>query len=80
MRGIQMKKSEWIYLANAMWTYSDKNEGEISRLLKELVIKVNTNMEMIIDDMENDEPNVRINGRPNTNTADNKNIKRLTEF
>tara|TARA_R100000734_G_C3313438_1_gene104740 strand:- start:664 stop:891 length:228 start_codon:yes stop_codon:yes gene_type:complete len=75
-----MKKSEWIYLANAMWTYSDKNEGEISRLLKELVIKVNTNMEMIIDDMENDEPNVRINGRPNTNTADNKNIKRLTEF
>tara|TARA_R100001591_G_scaffold76156_2_gene83996 strand:- start:290 stop:532 length:243 start_codon:yes stop_codon:yes gene_type:complete len=80
MRGIQMKKSEWIYLANAMWTYSDKNEGEISRLLKELVIKVNTNMEMIIDDMENDEPNVRINGLPNTNTADNKNIKRLTEF
>ena len=39
-----MKKSEWVYLANAMWTYSDKHEGEISRLLKELVITVNKNM------------------------------------
>lgn len=56
-----MKKSEWIYLANAMWTYSDKHEGEISCLLKELVIAVNKNMEMIIDDrLENDEPVVRI--------------------
>ena len=56
-----MKKSEWIYLANAMWTYSDKHEGEISRLLKEVVIKINKNMEMIIDDrLENDEPVVRI--------------------
>ena len=55
-----MKKSEWIYLANAMWTYSDKHEGEISRLLKEVVIKLNKNMEVIIDDMGNNEPNVRI--------------------
>jgi len=45
-----MKKSEWIYLANAMWTYSEKNEGEISRLLKELVINVNKNL-VIIDDL-----------------------------
>jgi hypothetical protein len=55
-----MKKSEWIYLANAMWTYSEKNEGEISRLLKEVVIRLNKNMEVIIDDMGNNEPNVRI--------------------
>ena len=55
-----MKKSEWIYLANAMWTYSDKHEGKISRLLKEVVIKLNKNMEVIIDDMGNNEPNVRI--------------------
>ena len=55
-----MKKSEWIYLANAMWTYSEKHEGEISRLLKEVVIKLNKNMEVIIDDMGNNEPNVRI--------------------
>ena len=33
-----------------LWTYSHKHEGEISRLLKELVIAVNKNMEMIIDD------------------------------
>ena len=37
-----MKKNEWIYLANAMWTYAEKHEGKISRLLKELVFKVNT--------------------------------------
>ena len=55
-----MKKSEWIYLANAMWTYSEQNEGEISRLLKEVVLKINKNMEVIMDDMGNDEPNVRI--------------------
>jgi hypothetical protein len=65
-----MKKSEWIYLANAMWAYSDKHEGEISRLLKEVVIKVNKNMEMIIDDrLENDEPVVRIHDGENTNTT-----------
>ena len=65
-----MKKSEWIYLANAIWTYSDKHEGEISRLLKELVIAVNKNMEMIIDDrLENDEPFVRIHEGKDTNTT-----------
>tara|TARA_X000001382_G_scaffold111643_1_gene88579 strand:+ start:29 stop:202 length:174 start_codon:yes stop_codon:yes gene_type:complete len=46
-----MKKSEWVYLANAMWTYAEKHEGQISHLLKELVITVNKNMEMIINDM-----------------------------
>lgn len=55
-----MKKNEWIYLANAMWTYAEKHEGKISRLLKELVFKVNTNMEVIIDDMGNNEQDARI--------------------
>ncbi len=55
-----MKKSEWIYLANAMWTYSDKHEGKISSLLKEVVIKLNKNMEVIIDDMGNNEQDARI--------------------
>jgi len=54
-----MKKSEWIYLANAMWTYSEKHEGEISRLLKEVVIKLNNNMEVIID-VGNNEQDARI--------------------
>ena len=65
-----MKKSEWIYLANAMWTYAEKHEGKISGLLKELVYKINTNMEMIIDDrLENDEPTVRIHKGQNTNST-----------
>ena len=76
-----MKKSEWIYLANAMWSYAERNEGEISRLLKELVIKVNKNMEMIIDDeLDKHEPNVRINRRDNTDSANKTNIRRLDEF
>ena len=55
-----MKKSEWIYLAHAMRTYSDKHEGKISSLLKEVVIKLNKNMEVIIDDMGNNEQDARI--------------------
>ena len=52
-----MKKSDWIYLANAMWEYSEKHEGRVSQLLKELVIEVNKNKEMIIDDMGKHEQN-----------------------
>ena len=65
-----MKKSDWVYLANAMWTYAEKHEGKIGHLLKELVIKTNKNMEMIIDEMDEYEPNVRINRRDSTNTTD----------
>ena len=46
-----MKKNEWIYLANAMWTYAEKHDGKISSLLKELIKNINENMEVIIDDM-----------------------------
>ena len=72
-----MKKNEWIYLANAMWTYAEKHEGKISDLLKELVYKINTNMEMIIDDrLENDEPIVRIHERKDTNGTSKINSNR----
>tara|TARA_S200002703_G_scaffold100158_1_gene86505 strand:+ start:72 stop:296 length:225 start_codon:yes stop_codon:yes gene_type:complete len=65
-----MKKNDWVYLANAMWTYAEKHEGTISDLLKELIIKVNKNKEMIIDDrLEDDEPNVRIHKGQNTNST-----------
>ena len=65
-----MKKSEWIYLASAMWAYTEKHEGEISRLLKEVIEEVNKNKEMIIDDrLENDEPNVRIHKGQDTNST-----------
>ena len=36
-----MKKSNWIYLANAMWEYSEKHTGRVSDLLKELIKEVN---------------------------------------
>jgi len=47
-----MKKNDWIYLANAMWEYSEKHEGRISQLLKQLVKEVNKNKEVMIDDNE----------------------------
>ena len=47
-----MKKSDWVYLANAMWTYSEKNEGRISCLLKQLIREINNNKEMITNGMD----------------------------
>tara|TARA_R100000734_G_C3298491_1_gene89425 strand:- start:569 stop:787 length:219 start_codon:yes stop_codon:yes gene_type:complete len=66
-----MKKNEWIYLANAMWTYAEKHDGKISRLLKELVITCNKNMEMIINDMGSNGKNVR-SDRPNDSNPTNR--------
>lgn len=72
-----MKKNEWLYLASAMWAYAEKNEGTISDLLKELIIKINKNTEMIIDDrLEDDEPNVRIHKGQNTNSTSKINSNR----
>lgn len=47
-----MKKNDWIYLANAMWEYSEKHEGRISQLLKQLIKEVNKNKEVMINDNE----------------------------
>ena len=65
-----MKKSEWIYLANAMWTYAEKHDGKISSLLKELVIIGNKNMEMILNELADNGENVR-SDRPNDTDATN---------
>ena len=65
-----MKKSEWDYLAKAMWSYADKHEGKISGLLKELVVLVNHHFftigitEVNIDDMGKYEQNAT-SDRPN---------------
>ena len=75
-----MKKNDWIYLASAMWEYAEKHEGKISHLLKELVITVNKNMEMIINEMDKDEQNARINGQYVTYTTSNNDFKRDTTF
>ena len=75
-----MKKSEWIYLASAMWEYAEKHDGKISSLLKELIISVNKNMEMIINEMDTNEQNARINGQYVTYTTSNNNFERDTTF
>lgn len=75
-----MKKSEWIYLASAMWAYSERNEGEISRLLKELVNNINRNKEMIDNDMGKYEQNARSNRPINSNTTGNTDFKGFGEL
>ena len=70
-----MKKSEWDYLAKAMWTYSEKHDGKISRLLKELVKKIHNNMEVIIDGMDKPSETTTSN-RQNEADSDNKDVFR----
>lgn len=50
-----MKKNDWIYLASIMWSFAESNEGRISPLIKELIQKINNNMEMIVDELEQNE-------------------------
>ena len=76
MRGIQMKKSEWVYLANAMWAYAEKHEGKISHLLKELVISINKNMEMIINDMGENGENAGSDRPIDSNTTSSVDFKK----
>jgi|TARA_R100000951_G_scaffold10728_1_gene9077 nucleoid DNA-binding protein len=64
-----MKKSDWMYIAKAMWEYSEKHEGRVSQLLKQLVIEVNKNKEMIIDDMGKYEQDARSNRPVDTDTT-----------
>ena len=76
-----MKKSEWERLAHHLWAHSIKLEGgKMGLLLKELVIKCNNNMEMIINEMDTDEQNARINGQYVTYTTSNNDFKRDTTF
>jgi len=74
-----MKKSDWVYLANAMWAYAEKHDGKISSLLKELIINVNKNMEMIIDEVDKNKPPIRINGHYVTNSTSDDNFERDTK-
>jgi hypothetical protein len=70
-----MKKSDWVYLARAMWTYSEKNEGRISSLLKQLIKEINNNKEMIENDMGKLSEINASNGQTETN-RNNKNVFR----
>tara|TARA_R100000734_G_C3318724_1_gene113256 strand:+ start:956 stop:1108 length:153 start_codon:yes stop_codon:yes gene_type:complete len=46
-----MNKNEWVSLANMMWAFSETNDGKMSKLIRELILKINQNMEVILDDM-----------------------------
>ena len=70
-----MKKNDWVYLANAMWTYAEKHDGRISSLLKELVIIGNNNMEMIINELADNGENVRSNRPTDTNATNSDDFK-----
>lgn len=57
-----------------MWAYAEKHDGKISSLLKELVIIINKNMEVINNDMgkyEQDAPRDRPNDTDSTSSEDN---------
>jgi len=75
-----MKKSDWIYLARAMWEYAEKHEGKISNLLKQLIKEINTNKEMITDDMGEYEQNVTSNRPIDTNATNWSDYERLGRF
>ena len=72
-----MKKNDWVYLANAMWTYAEKHDGKISSLLKELVITINKNKEMIEDDMGKYEQNATSDRPIDTNSTSNSDFTGL---
>ena len=71
-----MNKKDWYYISKLMWAYAENNEKmnqRISRLLKELVIIGNKNIEVIIDDMGKYEQNAtsdRPNDTDSTNNSD----------
>tara|TARA_R100000900_G_scaffold89567_1_gene69680 strand:- start:40 stop:282 length:243 start_codon:yes stop_codon:yes gene_type:complete len=65
-----MKKNDWVYLANAMWTYSEKNEGRISSLLKQLIKEINNSKEMIKNDMGEYEQNATSDRPIDANSTD----------
>lgn len=65
-----MKKSEWERLASHLWQHSVNLEGgRIGLLLKELVIKCNKNIEMILNDNDETSETIRKHGPINSNTT-----------
>ena len=65
-----MKKNDWVYLANAMWTYSERNEVKISILLKQLIKEINNSKEMIENDMGKYEQNATSDRPIDTDSTD----------
>jgi hypothetical protein len=66
-----MKREEWNFLAKAMWEFADRHEGRISSLLKQLILEIHNNKEMIEDDMGEYEQTTGSDRPSNTNTTGN---------
>ena len=75
-----MKKEDWVYLANAMWTYAEKHDGKISSLLKELVITINKNEKVINNDMGKYEQNATSNRPNDADSTSNSDFTGFGEF
>ena len=75
-----MKKEDWVYLANAMWTYAERHDGKISSLLKELVITINKNEKVINNDMGKYEQNATSDRPIDTDSTNNSDFTGLGEF
>jgi len=75
-----MKKNDWVYLANAMWEYSEKHEGRISQLLKQLIKEINKNKEVMINDNEEINEITRSERVYDSNSSGNISFKGNGEF
>lgn len=75
-----MKKSEWIFLSNAMWNFADKTNGRISPLLKELIQKLNKNQGVILDELDDNVQTVRSNRQQKPNATSKDDFKGNGEF
>jgi len=75
-----MKKSEWVKLAGILWQYAETNNGKISPLIKEMIVKINKNMEVIIDELDDDEQTIRSNRFETTNSTGQVDFNGIGEF
>ena len=75
-----MKRNEWEYLAKSLWAFAESNNGKLSPLIKELIVKTNTNLGVIIDELDEPNPLATSNGYENTNATSKVNFNGTGEF
>jgi hypothetical protein len=76
-----MKRNEWNYLAKAMWRFAEiETTGKLSPLIKEMVIKVNKNIEVILNELDEPKSLTASDGHETTNTTSKINFNGFGEF
>jgi hypothetical protein len=75
-----MKKNDWEYLAKTMWNFAETNNGRMSPLIKELIIKLNNNLGVIIDELDELKSLARSDGYEATNTTSKVDFNGTGEF